>query len=184
MASKIKHLREKRGLTLRDVERDTGISNAYLSQLESGHAQNPTLKKVRRLATYFGVCIGDLFPEPPVQIAFPPDGIRMFYVGGLRTWLDHEGEVIDTEPEEQSPYLHMPDASGYPYLAMDEYEFFVVLFVAPRTGILLYSGKVGGLSPGAWSTTWEEEEFYAVPITLTIEQVGDPCSLGPRARSV
>lgn len=37
----LKELRDQSGLTLREVEATTGISNAYLSQLENGKIKNP-----------------------------------------------------------------------------------------------------------------------------------------------
>ena len=45
----LKSLRKKRKLTLRDVENLTGISNAYLSQLETGKITNPGYDIVRKL---------------------------------------------------------------------------------------------------------------------------------------
>ena len=38
----LKHARMTSGLTLRAVERETGISNGYLSQLESGRVRRPS----------------------------------------------------------------------------------------------------------------------------------------------
>lgn len=43
------------GLTLRDVEKQTGISNAYLSQLENGRIKKPSYKTVQTLYNYFGI---------------------------------------------------------------------------------------------------------------------------------
>ena len=47
------NLRKQKGLSLRKVERDTGISNAYLSQLERSVAKRPAPEKLRVLADYF-----------------------------------------------------------------------------------------------------------------------------------
>lgn len=41
--------RKKAGLTLRFVEDKTGVSNAYLSQLETGKITNPSLAVVVKL---------------------------------------------------------------------------------------------------------------------------------------
>jgi hypothetical protein len=41
-----KKMRKDKGLTLREVEKQTGISNAYLSQLETGKIKNPGYETV------------------------------------------------------------------------------------------------------------------------------------------
>ena len=54
-------LRRLRGdMSLRGVHRLSGISNAYLSQVEKG-ARHPGPKLLRRLAALYGVGVGDLF---------------------------------------------------------------------------------------------------------------------------
>jgi len=47
--------RRARGASLRDVERATGISNAYVSQLETGAVTEPSPKKLLALAEFYGV---------------------------------------------------------------------------------------------------------------------------------
>jgi len=51
-------LRESKNLSLRDVEKKTGISNGYLSQLESGKVSSPSIQIVMSLATFYEVDIG------------------------------------------------------------------------------------------------------------------------------
>ncbi len=46
----IKNIRTKKHLTLRDVEKITGISNSYLSQLEGSASRKPTVTIIKRLA--------------------------------------------------------------------------------------------------------------------------------------
>lgn len=48
-----KKLRHKRGLTLRQVEEITGISNAYLSQLENGKIKKPSFDTVSVLCKLY-----------------------------------------------------------------------------------------------------------------------------------
>ena len=43
-------VRDDKGYSLRKVEKDTGISNAYLSQLERGIATNPSPSVLHKLA--------------------------------------------------------------------------------------------------------------------------------------
>lgn len=55
LASELKQLREIRGYSLRQVEKATGVSNAYLSQLERGDAAKPSPDKLARLAKFYDV---------------------------------------------------------------------------------------------------------------------------------
>ena len=60
------------GLTLREVERRTAISNAYLSQLENGHTINPSPRLLEKLANAFGCSYLELMEaagyKPPVDL--------------------------------------------------------------------------------------------------------------------
>lgn len=44
-----REMRKTKGLTLREVEETTGISNAYLSQLETGKIKSPGYETVKLL---------------------------------------------------------------------------------------------------------------------------------------
>ncbi|MFD2146224.1 helix-turn-helix domain-containing protein [Mucilaginibacter antarcticus] len=50
-----KALRESKGMTLREVERKTEVSNAYLSQLESGKIRQPSPLTLHKLSETYGV---------------------------------------------------------------------------------------------------------------------------------
>lgn len=54
--------RRLKGVTLREVEKATKISNAYLSQLESGSTSvsDPSPRKLYALADYYGLDYGDV----------------------------------------------------------------------------------------------------------------------------
>jgi len=52
---RFRHLRQQRGLTLREVETKIGISNAYLSQLETGKIKSPSFQTVIKLLELYGV---------------------------------------------------------------------------------------------------------------------------------
>jgi len=51
--------RESCGLTLRQVEEATEVSNAYLSQLENGKISRPSANVLYKLATLYGCRIED-----------------------------------------------------------------------------------------------------------------------------
>jgi len=52
--------RDAKGLTLRAVEQATGISNAYLSQLESGKIKQPSPVTLHKLSALYDVSYADL----------------------------------------------------------------------------------------------------------------------------
>lgn len=54
MIEKLRQIRKQRGLTLRQVEEMTGISNAYLSQLETGKIKKPSHHVVQILYKVLG----------------------------------------------------------------------------------------------------------------------------------
>jgi transcriptional regulator with XRE-family HTH domain len=51
----LRRIRLLAGKTLRDVERETGVSNAYLSQLENGSTKNPSPQILFKLSASLGV---------------------------------------------------------------------------------------------------------------------------------
>jgi transcriptional regulator with XRE-family HTH domain len=46
----IKSIREERGISQDKVEAKTGIKRGYLSKIENGHNDNPTLKTLCKIA--------------------------------------------------------------------------------------------------------------------------------------
>jgi transcriptional regulator with XRE-family HTH domain len=58
--SHLRTARAERGLTLRDVSDASGISVAYLSDLERGVLENPTLEKLRQLALALDISLNNL----------------------------------------------------------------------------------------------------------------------------
>lgn len=50
-----KALRESKSMTLREVERKADVSNAYLSQLESGKIKQPSPITLHKLSELYGV---------------------------------------------------------------------------------------------------------------------------------
>jgi transcriptional regulator with XRE-family HTH domain len=56
----LRDIRAVRGHSLRAVEDATGISNAYLSQLERGDALKPSPDKLQALAEFYAVPYTDL----------------------------------------------------------------------------------------------------------------------------
>lgn len=60
----LKWLRQRKGVSLKKVEDDTGISNAYLSQLETGARQKlPGPDRLKALADYYNVSLEQLLEK-------------------------------------------------------------------------------------------------------------------------
>jgi len=55
LAEFLKTIRKNRGFSLRAVEKATGISNAYLSQLESGKVQQPSPIKLNKICHVYKI---------------------------------------------------------------------------------------------------------------------------------
>lgn len=55
LATILRAARRARGMSLRDVERETGIHNAHLSQLETGRIARPELALLWELAALYGL---------------------------------------------------------------------------------------------------------------------------------
>jgi len=55
LGAQLRKVRLAKGKTLRQVEAQTGISNAYLSQLENGQVDNPSPQFLEKLAEAYGI---------------------------------------------------------------------------------------------------------------------------------
>lgn len=101
LADELKTLRTIRKLSLREVEENTGISNAYLSQLERGEAGNPSPDKLQKLAKCYGVpyehlmkAAGYLRPSPGGKPK--PDLSRLqAALMGANLTEEEEGRMLD-----------------------------------------------------------------------------------------
>jgi transcriptional regulator with XRE-family HTH domain len=74
LGSLLKEVRETKGISMRQVEKEVGISTAYLSQLENGTIAKPSPDKLYRLASLyeasyqdFMVAAGYIAPDPKVK---------------------------------------------------------------------------------------------------------------------
>lgn len=60
LSEKLKQARVLNGFTLRQVEEVTGVSNAYLSQLENGKIKKPSATVLYKLANLYNVTLDSL----------------------------------------------------------------------------------------------------------------------------
>jgi transcriptional regulator with XRE-family HTH domain len=63
LGTRIARLREEKNLTLGELERRSGVTKGYLSQLERGAATNPSLEAVRKIARGLDVPVEELLDE-------------------------------------------------------------------------------------------------------------------------
>lgn len=61
-------LRTKMGLTLRQVEKEAGVSNAFLSQVERGERGIPSIKVLTRLAKVYGKSPSELVKAAEIAL--------------------------------------------------------------------------------------------------------------------
>lgn len=59
----LRELRKQAGLTLREIEDRTGISNSYLSQLENGYIDQPSPRNLQKLAEAYGISYESLMTQ-------------------------------------------------------------------------------------------------------------------------
>lgn len=100
LGNRLKEARLAKELSLRAVEEATGISNPYLSQLESGKVKQPSPVTLHNLAELYGVSYSDLmvlagYPVPSRK-KIDPDADRL---------LARFGSVSDEEADALSEYL-------------------------------------------------------------------------------
>ena len=61
LGNRLRKMREKRGLSIEELSRETGISYGAIIALEHGKTKNPTLQTALALAKFFGVPVEQFF---------------------------------------------------------------------------------------------------------------------------
>ena len=100
LAKYLREIRAVRGDSLRAVEEATGISNAYLSQLERGDATKPSPDKLHTLAKFYDVPYTELMREAgylnrgeqPTKVSTPPEGLSALQAALMSSPLTAEEE--------------------------------------------------------------------------------------------
>ena len=93
-------MRINRRLTLRDVERKSGVSNAYLSQLERGRIKQPSPNVLHSLAGCYKVSYGLLMERAGYPV--PESGEETSVLEGLAARI---GSVTPAEEDALADYL-------------------------------------------------------------------------------
>jgi transcriptional regulator with XRE-family HTH domain len=88
----LRALRDSRGLTLREVEARSGVNNGYLSLVEQGKREVPSLRLIQRLAGVYGASVVEMLRvagemlkgEVPANRATPTSPDERFIVEQYR----------------------------------------------------------------------------------------------------
>lgn len=103
LGEKLRQAREERGLTLREAEDRSGVSNGYISQIESGSVKQPSPQRLHALAQAYGIDYRELMVmagHVPVEagggLELPP---------GLA--FDRLSDLTDFEVEKVNEYVQL-----------------------------------------------------------------------------
>jgi len=99
----LRSLREARGLTLREVEEACGVSNAYLSQLETGKITKPSPHVLHKVASVYGAPYEVLMEKAGyISQSRPPESTDEPVIPGSRI---PAAALQDLTPEEEDAVL-------------------------------------------------------------------------------
>lgn len=94
----LKFGREGQNWTLRDVEDATGISNAYLSQLENDKIKKPSANVLYKLSVLYGVALESLLEAAGIVQLFQQRTKTkkvVKTVGGFTVTDEEEGKLVE-----------------------------------------------------------------------------------------
>ncbi|HJT29531.1 MAG TPA: helix-turn-helix transcriptional regulator [Pyrinomonadaceae bacterium] len=91
----LRKARNKAGLSLRDVEEETNVSNAYLSQLESEKIKQPSPVVLHKLSKLYGVAYAGIMELAGYPVPKPLAGNSMLHARVGRLTEDEEDAVVD-----------------------------------------------------------------------------------------
>lgn len=88
LGSFLEKARKERGMTLRAVESEVGVSNAYLSQLEKGKIRSPSPVVLHKLSDLYGVSYASVlqlagYPVPESSQPTPPSSSLAARIGSI-----------------------------------------------------------------------------------------------------
>lgn len=96
LSQKIKQRRQEKGISLSKLAEISGISKAYLSQLENDVSKQPSAEILLKIASALSTTIADLL-DKPVRVHAKDFGEMP---DGLRELIDEQGETLDIREED------------------------------------------------------------------------------------
>ena len=105
ICTKLKKLREEKGYSVPELCEDSGVSQPYIRQIESGIKKNPSGSMLQKLASALGTTVADLIGS---SLAIP---------GGEAEGCPQIIRAVGPEEGEASGYpgRGYRDAKGYPF---------------------------------------------------------------------
>ena len=85
LGDRVRQTRARRGMTRKQLARDSGVSERYLAQIEAGHG-NISVLVLRQLVKALNVSVDVLLfedPEPPVELVHTVEFLRRLSPGDL-----------------------------------------------------------------------------------------------------
>jgi transcriptional regulator with XRE-family HTH domain len=150
IGARVRSLRESRGLSMRALATQAGVSQPFLSQVERG-ASAPSMVTTYRLAEALGVAPGDLLPAPR------PETATLVRAGeGSRI------PVADRPDSATGRALLFSEASALQVIeyVVDPHEWLSEWFVsAGRSGVYVVSGALEIELDGGTTYTLGERDF-------------------------
>ncbi len=101
LGSYLKSLRNAKGMSLRDVEQKTGISNAFLSQIESGKVKEPSPVMLHKMSSLYGVPYETLME----RAGYPVPHGKMFVSPPASSTYHRFGTITEEEEQALLDYL-------------------------------------------------------------------------------
>ena len=96
LSTKLRQLREGKGYSVAQLAEESGVSPAYIRQIESEFRQNPTGEVLKKLASALGTTVPDLLGE---SLAITEDSLKGV-PKSLRQLARKKGKQIDLRSED------------------------------------------------------------------------------------
>jgi transcriptional regulator with XRE-family HTH domain len=102
LGEELRRLRLEKGVSLREVEKETEVSNAYLSQLENGKTEQPSPRVLHKLAEYYKVPYNRLMEV--AGYLQPSENARANKVGSIQAALMSD-DLTDEEEKTVAQFI-------------------------------------------------------------------------------
>ena len=175
IGNKLKSLREKIQLSLRELGEKTGLSASFLSQLELGQV-SPSLASLENIATALNVNITYFFDDQtkPDTIVMRKDDRKRIFSQGSKAIIQPLAYEISKKKIE--PFMLIVEVGGesgeHPYSSRHEEEFGIVLqgkirFTLEEKEYILESGDsvyFNSTKPHRWKNIGKKEAIIILVI--------------------